>query len=84
MPLSGALISLEGKHDTIAADASGAFTLYLDLKKTHPFTITRRGYQPLTVKGFFAEKETLAEISVILEKGMTERTGMVTVCKIAY
>lgn len=84
MPLSGAFINLEGKHDTIAVDTSGVFTLHLDLKKIHPFTIMRNGYQPLTVKGFFAEKETLAEISIVLEKGMTERTAMVTMCKIAY
>ncbi len=84
LPLQSAFISLEGKHDTIAVDASGTFTLYLDLKATHPFTIIKNGYQPLTVNGFFAEKETQAEISIILEKGMTARTGTVTMCKIAY
>lgn len=84
LPLPGAVISLKGHHDTIAADASGAFTLYLNLKETHPFTIMKNGYQPLTVNGFFAEKETQAEIRIILEKGMTARTGIVTVCKIAY
>ncbi len=84
IPLPGALISLEGGSKAISANAAGTFTLYLNLKETHPFKVTQKGYQPLTVDGFFAEKQTLAEISIVLEKGMMERNGTVTMCKIAY
>ncbi|SHN45985.1 hypothetical protein [Chitinophaga sp. CF418] len=84
VPLAGAVITLEEGRKTVSADTAGAFTLYLDLKNTHPFTVTRRGYQPLTVEGFFAEKETLAEINIVLAKGTTERTASITACKIAY
>lgn len=84
VPLSGAVVSLEKGRRTITTDTAGAFTLYLDLMQTHPFTVTKPGYQPLNVEGFFAEKQTLAEINVVLAQGNTERTGRVTVCKIAY
>lgn len=84
MPLSGVVVTLEEGRKTVLADSSGAFTLYLGLKNTHPFTVARPGYQPLKVEGFFAEKETLAEINIVLAKGTMERTGRVTACKIAY
>lgn len=84
VPLSNAVISLDEGHRTVSADTSGAFLLYLDLHKTHPFTIARPGYQPLKVEGFFAEKETLADISIVLAKGTKERTSRVTMCNIAY
>jgi hypothetical protein len=84
VPLANAVISLEEGRRTVSADSSGAFRLYLDLHKTHPFTIARPGYQSLKVEGFFAEKETLANISIVLAKGTKERTGRVTMCKIAY
>jgi hypothetical protein len=84
VPLADAVISLDGGHRTITSDTAGAFLLYLDLQKTHPFTIARPGYQSLKVEGFFAEKETLAEIRIVLAKGTKERTSRVTVCKIAY
>lgn len=84
VPLSNAVISLDEGRRTVSADTSGAFLLYLDLHKTHPFTIARPGYQPLKVEGFFAEKETLADISIVLAKGTKERTSRVTMCKIAY
>jgi hypothetical protein len=84
MPLSGVVITLEEGTKTVVADTTGDFTLYLGLKNTHSFTVTRPGYQPLKVEGFFAEKETLAEINIVLAKGTMERTGRVTACKIAY
>ncbi|MCF6407056.1 hypothetical protein L3C95_29435 [Chitinophaga filiformis] len=84
VPLPGVVIALEEGRKTVSADTSGAFTLYLGLKNTHTFTVTKPGYQQLNVEGFFAEKETLAEINIVLAKGTKECTSRVTACKIAY
>lgn len=84
MPLSGVALALEEGRKTVSGDTSGIFTLYLDLKKTHTFTVTRPGYQPLKVEGFFAEKETMAAINIVLAKGTMEKTARITACKIAY
>jgi len=84
VPLSNATLSLEKSGHTFTVDSLGAFLMYLETKATHTFTVSKAGYQPLKIEGFFAEKETQAEISIVLAKGITERTGRVTACKIAY
>jgi len=84
MPLSGVVITMEDGAKTVTADTTGSFTLYLGLKSTHTFTVTRPGYQPLKVDGFFAEKEVLAEINIVLARGTMKRTGRITACNLAY
>jgi len=84
VPLSDAIVSLEQGGKTFPTDSLGAFLMYLDTKATHTFIVSKKGYQPLKVEGFFAEKETEAEINIVLAKGIITRTGRVTACKIAY
>jgi hypothetical protein len=84
IPLPAAVISLENGRTNITADSAGHFLVYLAPKAAHPFVVSKDGYQPLKVEGFFADKETLAEIKIVLERGRTERHGRVTPCKIAY